>query len=164
MHEVHTDRLRLRQWSAQDIEPYARFFSDADRARHFGGMRNVDDAWRHMAMMIGHWQLNGFGYWAVEELDSAAFVGCVGLWKSVEWPELELGYWIDDRQRRKGFAEEACRASIRHARETLKSPSLVSYIVSDNLPSQQLAAKLGASYEQTIELVEQGPHLVYRHF
>lgn len=164
MRELQSDRLFLRQWRAEDIEPYARFFADQDRARYFGGRRNADDAWRHMAMMIGHWHLNGFGYWALEEITSGTFVGCVGLWKSLEWPELELGYWIDDRQKRRGFAEEAARECITYARDTLKSPTLVSYIAPDNIPSQKLATKLGASYEQTIDLLEQGPHLLYRHF
>jgi RimJ/RimL family protein N-acetyltransferase len=162
--ELQTERLLMRQWRAEDIEPYTRYFRDQNRAQYFGGKRNADDAWRHLAMMVGHWQLNGFGYWAVEERITGTFVGCVGLWKSLDWPELELGYWIDDRQQRKGFAEEAAAECVRYARNSLKSPSLVSYIASDNMPSQKLAAKLGAKYEQTIELVEQGPHLVYRHF
>ncbi|WP_282609461.1 GNAT family N-acetyltransferase [Pelagibius sp. Alg239-R121] len=164
MQELRTDRLFLRQWRAEDIEPYTRFFSDQDRSRYFGGLKNADDAWRHLALQVGHWHLNGFGYWAVEELGNRTFVGCVGLWRSLDWPELELGYWVDDRQQRRGFAEEAAAECISYARETLKSPSLVSYIDPANIPSQNLALKLGAKYEQTIELVEQGPHLVYRHF
>ena len=164
MQELRTDRLLLRQWRADDIEPYVRFFSDHDRCRYFGGTKNADDAWRHMAQQIGHWHLNGYGYWAVEERDGGTFVGCVGLWKSPDWPELELGYWVDDRQQRKGFAEEAAAECLRFARETLKPPSLVSYIDPANVPSQNLAAKLGARYEQTIELLDQGPHQVYRHF
>ena len=164
MKEFKTKRLFLRQWKKEDIAAYARYFEDQGRAKYFGGKRNADDAWRHMAMMIGHWQLNGFGYWAVEELGSKEFVGCVGLWKSLNWPELELGYWIDDRQLRKGFAEEAAMACICYARDALKAPSLVSYIASENIASQKLATKLGANYEQTIELLEQGPHQVYRHF
>ena len=164
MQEIQTERLILRQLREDDIEPYARFFQAHDRARYFGGKRNADNAWRHMVMMIGHWQLKGFGYWAVEELANGNFVGCVGLWKSLDWPELELGYWIDERQLRKGFAEEAGMACIHFARNSLKSPSLVSYIAPDNIPSQKLATKLGAKYEETIELLEQGPHRVYRYF
>lgn len=164
MRELRTERLLLRQWKTEDIEPYVRFFKNSERAQYFGGKRNADDAWRHLAMVVGHWQLNDFGYWAVEELENGTFVGCVGLWKSLNWPELELGYWIDELQQRKGFAAEAATECVRYARNVLKSPSLVSYIVADNSPSISLAKKLGARYEQTIDLVDQGPHLVYRHF
>ncbi|SLN54040.1 hypothetical protein ROA7450_02774 [Roseovarius albus] len=164
MQELRTQRLLLRQWQANDIDAYVRYFSDPEAARYFGGARNPDEAWRHMAQNIGHWHLNGFGYWAVEEIGTGVFIGCVGLWKSLEWPELELGYWIDDRQQHKGFAEEAAIACIQYARETLNAPSLVSYIDPANVPSQRLASKLGAINEKIIDLAGQGAHLVYRHF
>ena len=38
--------------------------------------------------------LKGFGYWAVDEEHTNEFVGCVGLWQSPGWPELELGHWL----------------------------------------------------------------------
>ena len=164
MTEIETGRLKLRQWKSEDIGPYIRYFADEKDARYFGGPKNADDAWRHMAMMIGHWQLKGFGYWAVEEKDGGDFVGCVGLWESHDWPELELGYWIAREKQRKGYAREAAEACVEYARDVLKAKSLVSYIDPNNEPSIQLAGVLGAVYEETIELVDQGPHGVYRHF
>jgi len=114
--------------------------------------QDPDQAWRHMALQIGHWKLKGFGYWAVDRRDSNEFVGGAGLWQSPGWPELELGYWLVKERQGKGYALEACLRCIEYAREVLKAGSLVSYIDPDNEPSIRLAKRLGAVYDGTIQL------------
>ena len=94
MPELETDRLRLRQWREDDIEPFAATFADEHSARFLGGSCSRDQAWRRMAALVGHWTLRGYGYWAVEEKRTGVFVGGVGLWFPDGWPELELGYWL----------------------------------------------------------------------
>lgn len=164
MTEIETTRLRLRHWKSSDSEVFIRYYSDEQNARYVGGRKNPDDAWRHMALLIGHWYLKGFGYWAVEEKGSGNFVGCVGLWQSPGWPELELGYWLLPDHQGKGYACEAAQRCINYARDVLHAPSLVSYIDPTNTPSIKLAERLGATYDSTIELVEHGLHGVYRYF
>jgi len=164
MTEIETERLRLRLWQEQDFGPFADYYAHDDSARYVGGWKNLDEAWRHFVLQIGHWQLNGFGYWAVEEKQSGDFIGSVGLWQSAGWPEMELGYWLREQYRGKGYAREAAQQSKAHARSVLNAPSLVSYIHPDNTPSMKLAESLGAWYEQTIELLSHGPHCIYRHF
>ena len=164
MTELETERLRLRQWQANDAKAVIDFYSDPNVSKYVGGPRNEDLAWRGMALMVGHWHLKGYGYWAVEEKASAEFVGCIGLWQSPGWPELELGYWLVAAHHLKGYGREAAEACRNFARDELKADSLVSYIDADNLPSIKLAESLGARYEKTIELDTHGPHGVYRHF
>ena len=64
----------------------------------------------------------------------------------------------------KGYASEAGRRCIDYAREVLKASSLVSYIDPENQASINVAKRLGAVLDGTIELVSHGPHCVYRHF
>ncbi len=161
---IETERLLLRGWHADDYEAYASFYSDETNAKYVGGQRDADQAWRGLALMIGHWHLKGFGYWVVEEKGSGAFAGAVGLWQSAGWPELELGYWLVPDAQGKGYALEAAWRCLDHAREVVRAPSLVSYIAPANKASIRLAEKLGARYEETIELLDHGPHGVYRHF
>ena len=59
---------------------------------------------------------------------------------------------------------EAARRSLAFAREVVKPPSLVSYIDPANAASIRVAEKLGATCTETIELLDHGPHRVYRHF
>lgn len=161
---LETERLTLRFWQASDYPELAEFYSEDANARFVGGVKDADDAWRALALHIGHWQLQGYGYWAVDERSSGDFVGCVGLWQSAGWPELELGYWVVPNQQGKGFALEAAIRCRDYARDELKADSLVSYIDPVNQPSIKLAEKMGASFDETIELLTHGPHRVYRHF
>ncbi len=164
MEAIETKRLQLRQWRGSDFVNFSRYYADEDNARYVGGQKDADQAWRHMALQIGHWTLKGFGYWAVDEKGTDDFVGCVGLWQSPGWPELELGYWLVKEHQGKGYALEACLRCIEYARETLGASSLVSYIDPANAASIHLATRLGAVYEHTIELASYGPHGIYRHF
>ena len=164
MSNIETNRLRLRHWEEKDIEPFAEYFSDETNAKYVGGQKDFNEAWRYLALLIGHWQLNGFGYWAVDELSTGKFVGCVGLWRPAGWPEIELGYWLLNEYQGKGYAREAALKSKEYARDVLNTGSLVSYINPNNAPSIKVVETMGAEYEQTIELLNEGPHHVYRHF
>jgi RimJ/RimL family protein N-acetyltransferase len=161
--ELETERLHLRQWRAEDFEPFAKHYADEEMARFVGGHSAREPAWRRMAMMIGHWALRGYGYWAVEEKATGRFVGCVGLWRSEGWPELELGYWLMREMQGKGYATEAALKAREYAYDALGADTLVSYIHPDNEASKRVAERLGARYEEIIELLDHGPHCVYRH-
>lgn len=163
MNEQETERLLLRQWRIKDFDAYAEYYAEDRTAKYVGGVSDRDQAWRRMACLIGHWALRGYGYWAVEEKESGAFVGCVGLWFSQGWPELELGYWLMPNGQSKGYATEAGVKSRDYAWKVVGAKSLVSYIHPENEPSKRVAEKLGARLDATIELLSHGPHCVYRY-
>ncbi len=162
--EIETSRLRLRQWKESDFKIYSEYYSDKDLAKYVGGKLDKEMAWRKMTSLIGHWYLKGFGYWAVEEKNTQKFVGCVGLWKSEPWPEIELGYWILPKMYGNGYATEAGTASKIFAFDSLKLSSLVSYIDPSNEPSKRTALKIGATYDSMINLLNFGTHCVYRYY
>ncbi len=60
---LETDRLLLRPFCETDIEAYAAMCADPEVMRYVGerSVLSRDDAWRQMAMLVGHWQLRGFG-------------------------------------------------------------------------------------------------------
>lgn len=161
--EMETDRLKLRQWSSSDFDRYAEIYANENLARFIGGQMDRPRAWRHMAAIVGHWTLRGFGIWAVEEKDSGQFVGGIGLWRPEGWPELELGYWIVPETYGRGYATEAALKARDYAFNQMGADTLVSYIDPANEPSKKVAVRLGASYEKTIELLDLGPHCVYRY-
>jgi RimJ/RimL family protein N-acetyltransferase len=163
MVEIESERLLLRPLRESDYEVYADFYADEEMARYVGGVHDGEMAWRRLAMLIGHWTLRGFGYWAVEEKQTGTFVGCVGLWQSAGWPEIELGYAIFRDMQGRGYATEAAVRSRDYAFEVAGIKSLVSYIQPDNEASKRVAERAGARLEKTIELLDFGPHCVYRY-
>lgn len=161
--ELETQRLRLRHWSSTNFDKYAEIYADEQLAQYIGGKLDRARAWRHMAALVGHWTLRGYGTWAVEEKESQEFVGSIGLWFPEGWPELELGYWLVPEAHGRGYATEAGMKSRDYAFDQLGAETLVSYIDPTNEPSKKVAERLGARYENTIELLDLGPHCVYRY-
>ena len=161
---LDTDRLILRQFRAEDVEAYASMCADPQVMEFLsadGGPLSRADAWRQMSMFLGHWQLRGYGTWAVEERASGALVGRVGLHYPEGWPDRELGWTIARRFWGKGLAMEAARASIEYGFGVLGWSHLVSLIHPRNQRSARLAERLGYRPDGTVEL--RGLHLtIYR--
>ena len=160
---LETERLIFRQWQNADYKAFAQFYKEEANARFVGGVKKPEEAWRLMATYMGHYELRGYSYLAVTEKTSKNLIGTVGLWNSEPWPEPELGYWLLPIAQGKGYGVEAGLAVKNYALETLKFATLVSYIDPVNEPSKKLALRLGAHYDQTIELLDFGPHEVYRY-
>ena len=62
-----------------------------------------------------------------------------------------------------GYATEAALEARREGLDLAGVDTLVSYIHPDNEPSKRVAEKLGAHCESIIDLLDYGPHCVYRH-
>ncbi len=151
---VESERLVLRPWRAADLDAYARICADPDVMRFLGDGSTMsrEDAWRQMAAFAGHWSLRGFGTWAVEERDTGAMVGRVGLHHPEGWPGLEVGWTLDRSVWGRGYATEGGRASLDFAWGELDAPHVISLIDPDNERSIAVAARLGESYERAITL------------
>lgn len=153
---LETARLRLRPWREDDLDGYAAMCADADVMRYIGSGSTLSraDAWRSMAMFVGHWELRGFGTWAVEERDTRTFIGRVGLHRPEGWPGLEVGWMLDRATWGRGYATEAGRASLDHAWTVLGAEHVISLIAPENAASVRVAERLGETIEGTFALDE----------
>ena len=96
--------------------------------------------------------MRGYGMWACEKIDNGAFVGSVGIFQPLDWPEPEIAYSLDRPFWRQGFATEAARAACDWLFEHFPLPRAASFIRPDNHASKRVAERLGAVYECTFEL------------
>ena len=162
MKTLETERLLLRPFRSRDLDAFAAMSADPDVMRHLGVGKPLsrEDAWRSMAMIAGHWELRGYGIWAVEEKTTGALVGRVGLYYPEGWPGQEVGWALAREHWGKGFAYEAARASLEHAFQALGWPRAISLIGPDNLRSIRLAERLGERFERSVE-VRGRPALLY---
>ncbi|MES2305797.1 MAG: GNAT family N-acetyltransferase [Gemmatimonadota bacterium] len=154
MNLLFTDRLILRPFRAEDIDAYAAMCADPEVMRFLGAQGPVgrDEAWRQMAMLTGHWQLRGYGMWALEERTSGAFVGRAGLHFPEGWPEPEIGWALAREFWGHGYAHEAAVAALDHAFGDLAWPRACSLIDPGNARSISLAERLGERFERTVAL------------
>ncbi|MGX1930274.1 GNAT family N-acetyltransferase [Flagellimonas sp. 2504JD4-2] len=160
---LETERLLFRQWKHEDYALFSEFYKSEANARFVGGIKNPEESWRLMSTYIGHYELNGYSYLAIDEKELGNLIGTIGLWNSDPWPEPELGYWLLPTAQGKGYGVEGGLAVKEYALETLNLKSLVSYIDTANESSKKLALRLGAKYDTTIDLLDFGPHEVYRY-
>ena len=152
--ELETERLRLAAWDNRHFGPLADFMANDAGALFVGGPQKSWEAWRRMAAFIGHWQLRGFGPWALEEKVSGRWLGWVAIWHPPEFPEIELGYALVSDAQGNGYATEAARRARAFAFETLGLTTLVSFIRPENTASQKVAGRLGARREGHVLLHE----------
>lgn len=149
---LESERLRLRPWRGDDLDAFAVFTADSASTRFVGGTFSRDDTWRRIAMFLGHWELRGFGNWAIEEKATGELVGYGGLWRPEGWPEPELMWGLITRYQGRGYATEAAGCARAFAYETLRWPTIVSYIAAENTPSRKVAERLGATRDGVVEL------------
>lgn len=160
--QLETERLRLTALGDRHFEAYASMLADANSTRFVGDGQPLDrmNAWRSMAMLLGHWALRGYGMWALERRDSGEFVGRVGLHHPEGWPDLELGWMLLPEHRRHGYATEAGRAALDFAFSNVKASRAISLIRVGNSASERVARRLGGRQATTIDFLG-GATLVY---
>jgi len=161
--ELSTERLCLRALRLDDLDGYAQMYADPDVMRFLENGVPLDRAaaFRSIALHLGHWQLRGYGQWALEECATGSFVGRAGLWQPDGWPGLEVGWILDRASWGRGYATEAGRAAMDYAFDVLQAEEVVSLIRPANNASIRVAERLGESYHRTVQLLG-SPACVYR--
>src|SRR5207302_10056888 len=106
---VTTERLRLRAFRASDLDAYSAMQAKPEVMRHMvtGRTSTQAEVWRMMLMSLGSWALRGYGMWACEKIDGEVFIGSVGIFCPLDWPEPEIAYSLDQPFWGQGFATEA---------------------------------------------------------
>jgi RimJ/RimL family protein N-acetyltransferase len=157
-----TERLLLRMLNVDDYEQYYEIHRDEDVTRFTARMK-LDrlEAFRHLAMIVGHWQLRGFGMWGVFERETNKLAGRVGFYQPETWPAFELGWTIGKAFWGRGYAPEAAKACLDYAFEAMKRERVISLIDPANVASIRVAEKIGETL--TDERFTTGGHelLVY---
>ena len=160
---LETERLFLRHPEPGDAEGFIAFAA-TERAAYVGGPKTRDEAWRAFAAVLGHWQMRGFGLFAVTYKNSDEPLGLIGNWYPEGWPEREVGWTLwDTAAEGQNIAHEAATAVLAHTFDTLGWTTAVSYIDHPNARSIALATRLGATPDADAQTPRDSGCLVYRH-
>jgi len=137
--EIHTARLLLRGWRDDDLAPFA--------AKAL--TREESDAF--VAWIGDAWGTRGFGQWALERLDTGAFVGFTGLsapsFEAAFTPAVEVGWRLAADAWGHGFATEAAEAALAFGFETVGLDEIVSFTVPENVRSRAVMERIGMTHD-----------------
>ena len=149
---LETERLWLRQFRESDLDAYAALCADPEVMRYLSGKPfSRAETWRHLAVMLGQWQLRGYGMWALEEKASGRLLGRSGINHGEGWPGFEIGWTLAREHWGRGFATEAARAALEHSFGTLGQRHVISLIQPANVASIRVAERLGERLEDKME-------------
>ncbi len=115
---LETARLRLRPHRVEDFDALAALWADPAVTRFIGKPSTREESWARLLRYGGLWPLLGFGYWAVEDRGSGAYLGDVGFadfHRALDPapPALpEIGWVLAPAAHGQGLATEAATAAI----------------------------------------------------
>lgn len=157
-----TARLTLRPPREGDFEAWAATHADEGVARYTSFVPLTrHDAWRHMAGVMGHWLMRGYGFFSVIETESGQWVGRVGPWYPETWLAPEVGWTIAPQAQGRGYAVEAAVAAMDFAVDTLNWPEISHLILAGNTASERVAARLGSAVVRRGDLMGKGEGAVW---
>jgi len=153
---LETERLTLRAHRLEDFDAVAEQWANPEVVKFIGGTPSSREAsWSRLLRYPGHWQMLGFGYWAVT-LKEGTFIGEIGVadYRRDITPSLaglaEMGWGFSPTVHGQGYALEAAHAVLDWADTHLDRP-LCCIIAPENIPSIRLAEKCGfVAYTDTL--------------
>lgn len=146
---INTSRLALRAMRAEDFDRYAEIWAMPEVVRNITGEpRDRRRAWEAFLRNAGHWQITGFGQWAVIEQSSRVMIGQVGFFfgSAAVAEDLDLypqaGWMLVPEAQGRGYAIEAARAAHEWFDRVIPG-KLVAQVAAANSASLKLASQLG---------------------
>lgn len=146
MHILSTQRLSLREFTPLDTGFLMRLVNEPGWIRNISdpGVRTRDDAlsWAEKRLFAPYREL-GHGFWALQRHSDGELVGMCGLFRRASLPEPDLGYALLAEHEGQGYALEAARGCVAHARSQFGWKTLMAITALDNPRSVALLGKLG---------------------
>ena len=156
-HRIETERLILRPFTLDDIEPSYQMNLDPEVTKYTGDggvvSREAID-YRIKTHVFGDYQKHGFGRFAVELKETGNFIGFAGLKFLPEMNEVDIGYRFMQEHWGKGYATESGKASLAFGFEELKLNRIIGIAMPENTASVHVLKKLGLTFEK--EMMEDG--------
>lgn len=144
---LQTNRLILRQWTDDDLAPFAQLNADPQVMEYFPATLSKAESDEFANTIRSLIEARGWGLWAVEVPEQAAFIGFVGLHKPADdlpcSPCVEIGWRLAKAYWGQGYASEAAHAALGYAFEQLALDEVVSFTAAINKRSEAVMQKIG---------------------
>ncbi len=145
--ELQTERLHLRTWRAEDVEPFAAMNADPRVMEHFPSTQSRETSAAAVARWQGRIAERGWGLWAAELRGTGDFIGFIGLKAAPPnlpcAPCVEVGWRLAAAHWGHGYATEGAKASVGFGFERLGLDEIVSFTAVGNRRSRAVMERIG---------------------
>lgn len=155
---AETERLLIREMTLSDLDQINALYQEEPSMAlspelALNRQEEEEKIKAYIAYMYGLYQ---FGMWVVIEKKSREMIGRAGFGIAdyLDFTEIDMGYLIGKKYRRRGYGEEACRAALAYGRRVLDFPGVSAYIEQENSGSLGLIEKLGFKKKQSFDYRE----------
>lgn len=171
---LETDRLLLRRWRPDDLEPFAAMNADLEVMEHFPAPLSRDESDALAERADASFSEHGYGLWAVEVRATGGFIGFTGLalqtFPAHFTPAVEVGWRLARAAWGHGYASEAATAVRDDAFGPLGLDEIVSMTAASNVRSQRVMERIGMHRDPNDDFLHPKlpadhrlqPHVLYR--
>jgi RimJ/RimL family protein N-acetyltransferase len=155
---LETERLRLRRFTADDVDNLVELDGDPGVMRYINGGRPTPRevvADETLPRILSYYdRFEAYGYWAAEEKATGEFVGWFALHPVYDRPpdDLALGYRLRTSAWAKGYATEGSSALVDQAFRELGAQRVYAETMTVNAASRRVMEKVGLKYIRTFHL------------
>ena len=162
-HIIECNRFYLREYQDSDYQSLSDIYQDAENMVYFGAPYNDKMMNRLMSWTFDNYQKYGFGFWAIIDKKTGAFIGDCGLsMQSIDGEWLpEIGYHINKKYHRMGYATEAARLVKDYIFRTYNFDALYGYTVKENIGSIKVMLNNGMTFLKAFSK-DNEEYVVYR--
>ena len=142
-----SNRLGFRHWIDSDKEPFFNMNSDEDVMRYFPKKLTKPESDGFVKRITTHFDIHGFGLYAVDLLESNEFIGFIGFqeanFDAHFTPCIEIGWRLRKEYWNNGLATEGAQRCLDYAKQELKFEQIYSFTASTNIASESVMKKIG---------------------
>jgi len=152
---LETGRLTLRRITLDDADLMLAIWNDPAFIRNVGdrGIRTIEEA--EKALEDGAFKLYeeyGYGPYCMTRKTDDVRIGICGLFRRENLTDPDIGFGVLPDYCGRGFAGEAAKAVVAHARDDLGIENLTAIVSPENVASIGLIEKLGLRFDGGITM------------
>lgn len=151
---IKTERLGLRNWRSEDLEPMAGLCANEEVMRYFPSTLTESETEAMLARLSAHFETYGFTYFAVDVLETGALIGFIGMkhqnYEVDFCPHVDIGWRLLPEYWGYGYATEGARACLA-AKSRWDIPEVLSVASELNVPSWKVMERIGMTYVKNFE-------------
>ncbi|GAB5402554.1 MAG: GNAT family N-acetyltransferase [Aureliella sp.] len=146
-YELTTERLGMRRWRDNDLDPFAKLNCDSEVMKFFPRTLDREESKATMLSLNAHLDAHGFTYYAVDLLGENRFIGFVGLkiqlFDHPMTPLVDVGWRLCQQAWGQGLATEAAKRCLQFAFNDLKVHNVSAIAPELNVRSIAVMQRIG---------------------